>query len=334
MRLSTRTLTLAAALVLPAALAGYTAAAADASPGCSQGGTTSVAPVAGATDTPFGVTAGPGGTWYGSGQYLVQVRPNGTSHRFTVQHPQVADVGFMTTDGIDAWFADRAGYIGRIDGAGHLTEWTVPTSDAGASPGGLVVSDGIVWFTDSDGNRIGRLDPSTGTFTMYPVPTANGFPLGITIGPDANIWFVERPAGKVARMTPTGTFTEWALVPGAGPNRIVVGPDGALWFTELRSNRLGRITTSGQLTEYPVTGAPSDAGGPVGITLGPDGALYAALFKIGGPDYVARFDSAAHVTRAWPVPGALILASSQGAVWATDPFANTVTRTRTQCPPA
>ena len=334
MRLIKRALAVAAALVLPAAVAEYTPVAAVAASGCSDGGTSSMAPVTGATETPFGVTAGPGGTWYGSGQDLVRVRANGTSESFTMQHPDRADVGFMTTDGIDAWFADRAGYIGRIDGAGHLSEWTVPASDAGASPGGLVVSDGIVWFTDSQGNRIGRLDPSTGTFTMFSLPTANGFPLGIAWGPDGNIWFVERPASKVARMTPTGMFTEWALVPGAGPNRIVVGTDGALWFTELRSNRMGRITTSGQLTEFPVAQAPLDAGGPVGLTVGPDGALYAALFKVGGPNYVARFDSAGNVMRAWPVPGALILATSQGEVWATDAFANTVTRVRTQCPPA
>jgi virginiamycin B lyase len=240
----------------------------------------------------------------------------------------------MTSDGTHVWFADRAGYIGRIDGAGHLTEWTVPASAAGASPNGLVVADGIVWFTDSPGNRIGRLDPSTGAFTMYDVPTADGWPLGITVGPDGNIWFVERSAAIVARMTPDGTFTEWPLVDGAFPNRIVVGPDGALWFTELRSNQMGRITTSGHLTEFPVAQAPADAGGPVGITVGPDGALYAALFKVGGPDYVARFDEAGNVTRAWPAPGALIVASSQGAVWATDAFADTVTRIRTQCPPA
>ncbi|MEO7070023.1 MAG: hypothetical protein ABI131_05965 [Nostocoides sp.] len=249
-----------------------------------------------------------------------------------MQHPEVADVGFMTTDGIATWFVDQAGgYVGRIDGAGDLTEWTVPPSDTGVSPNGLIVAGRIVWFTDSTGNRIGRLDPSTGTFTMYAVPTAGGFPLGITIGPDGNIWFLERTAGKVARMTPAGAFTEWGLVPGARPNRIVVGPDGALWFTELGGNRMGRITTSGHLTEFPVLHAPADAGGPVGLTVGPDGALYAALFTIDGPDYVARFDLAGDVTHAWRVPGALILATSQGAVWATDPFADTITRLRPQC---
>ena len=334
MRPTNKALTILSTLALAGALAGYAPATANATAGCATGGITSISPAAGATDTPFGVTAGPGGTWYGSGQYVVQVRANGTSRSFTVQHPQDADIGFMTTDGTDAWFADRAGYLGRIDGAGHLTEWAVPASEAGASPNGLVASQGIVWFTDSPSNRVGRLDPATGTFTMYSVPTADSWPLGITIGPDGNLWFVERSAGQVARMTPVGMFTEWPLVRGAFPNRIVVGADGALWFTELRTNRLARITTAGQLTELQIAGAPADAGGPVGITVGPDGALYAALINIGGPHYLARFDLAGNVTRAWPVPGALILGTSQGAVWATDTFADTITRIRTQCPSA
>lgn len=334
MRLATKAVIVGTTLTLAGGLAGQSLDAANAGSGCSGGGATSITPVTGATDTPFGVSAGPGGTWYGAGQEVVQVRANGTSRSFTVQHPEVADVGFLTSDGTSVWFADRAGYIGRIDGAGHLSEWPVPASASGASPGGLVVADGIVWFTDSTGNRIGRLDPGTGDFTMYDVPTAGGFPLGITMGPDGNIWFLERRAGLVARMTPSGTFTEWTLVTGAGPNRIVVGPDDALWFTELRSNRMGRITTSGRLTEFPVAQAPADAGGPVGLTVGPDGALYAALFKVGGPDYVARFDLAGNVTRVWPVSGALIMGSSQGAVWATDAFADTVIRIRPQCQPA
>ena len=49
---------------------------------------------------------------------------------------------------------------------------------------------------------------------------------------------------------------------------------------------------------------------------------------MGGPNFVARFDDAGNVTQAWPVPGALIVATSQGAVWATDAFAGTVTRIR------
>jgi streptogramin lyase len=270
----TRGLALVTTLTVSGASAVAIPVAARAASGCSGGGTTSITPVAGAS-TPFGVTAGPDGTWYCSGQDLVQVRPNGTSRSFSVAHPDVLILGALTRDGTDTW------------------------------------------FTDSPGSRVGRPDPATGTFTMYAVPTAGSFPLGITSGPEGTLWFLERRAGQVARMTPAGVFTEWAvvftawaLVPGAGPNRIVVGPDGTLWFTELRAHRIGRIT------------------------IGPHGAQYAALFKAGGSNYLARFDLAGTVTRAGPVPGALVVGTLV-AVWATDDFADTITRIRTQCgPPA
>ena len=124
---------------------------------------TSITPVAGALRHPVrchGRSRAAPGTALGS--TWSRSAPNGTSHSFLVQHPDIADVGFMTTDGTDAWFTDTTSSIGRIDGAGHLTEWTVPPSDTDASPNGLIVADGIAWFTDSTGNRIGRLDPSTG----------------------------------------------------------------------------------------------------------------------------------------------------------------------------
>ena len=119
-----------------------------------------------------------------------------------------------------------------------------------------------------------------------------------------------------------GTFHEWALAPDSFPNRIVTGPDRAIWFTELKAGLIGRITTRGALTETPVVG------GPVGITVGPDHHVYAAMWNA---HQLARLDSRGHVTTTWTVPGALIVASSRGALWLTDPFAKTVARVRIDC---
>jgi virginiamycin B lyase len=61
-------------------------------------------------------------------------------------------------------------------------------------------TDGALWFTEFLGNKVGRLT-TTGTFTEYPVPTANAKPLGITTGPDGNIWFTEVTGHKLGRLT-------------------------------------------------------------------------------------------------------------------------------------
>src|SRR5215469_7060253 len=203
---------LAAATVTGLATATTSAAAASA---CANGGVTSYSPPP-STDTPFGITAGPGGTWYSEGNRIVRVQANGSIDQFPL--PDAADAGWLTWPGGDAvWFSDRGtGRLGTVDGHGHVVEYQVPGT--GASPNGQVVVDGIVWFTDAPTGRVGRLDPATGQFTMFPVPTPHSWPLGITAGPDGAIWFTERLADKVARMSTDGTFTEWDLTRSASPS--------------------------------------------------------------------------------------------------------------------
>jgi virginiamycin B lyase len=315
-----RSALLAATAMVAAMLATYPVTAA---PVCAGGGVTDYPPPA-ATDGPFGITAGPGGTWYAEGDTIVRIRANGRVDQFSLPDPQAADAGWLTWPGGNkVWFSDRGtGRLGTIDVHGHVVEYQVPDAPGGASPNGQVLVHGIVWFTDPPTNRIGRLDPATGQFTMYPVPTPDSWPLGIAAGPDGALWFTERQADRVARMSPYGVFTEWNLTPGAFPNRIVVGPDRAIWFTELDTDQIGRITTSGRLTEIPI------AGGPVGITLGPGGKLYVALWNI---HQLGRLDGSGQVIRTWDVPGALLVAPSRGDLWLTDPFANSVASVRVTC---
>jgi len=157
---------------------------------------------------------------------------------------------------------------------------------------------------------------------MYAVPTADSWPLGITLGPDHALWFTERNAGQLGRMTVHGAFKEWALDPDSFPNRITVGSDGAIWFTELHTSMIGRMSMSWHLTETPIDG------GPVGITRAPDGHLYVALYA---SSQLARLDWSGHVTKTWDVPGALLVAASQGALWLTSPFTNSVTEVDVYC---
>src|SRR5438477_438530 len=49
---------------------------------------------------------------------------------------------------------------------------------------------GNFWFTDDAGNKIARITPA-GTFTEFPIPTANSGSFEITFGPDGNLWFTE-----------------------------------------------------------------------------------------------------------------------------------------------
>src|SRR5436305_1635398 len=73
---------------------------------------------------------------------------------------------------------------------------TINEFTAGLSPGSFPTDiaagpDGNLWFTEQNGNRIGRITPG-GTITEFAVGLSpGGVPIGITAGPDGNLWFTE-----------------------------------------------------------------------------------------------------------------------------------------------
>jgi hypothetical protein len=62
-------------------------------------------------------------------------------------------------------------------------------------------SDGNLWFTEFDGNRIGRITPS-GVVTEFFIPTGDSGPYIIATGPDGDIWFTEFKTSKIGRVHP------------------------------------------------------------------------------------------------------------------------------------
>ena len=164
---------------------------------------------------------------------------------------------------------DRAHYAGgrryRVQRRHH----------ASASPYGITAGpDGNLWFTEIDGDRIGRITPA-GVVTEFSAGITTGaFPYAITVGSDGNLWFTEFGGDRIARITPAGVVTEFSagITGGASLAGITAGPDGNLWFTEASANRIGRITLQGVVTEFSAGITASAA--PIGITLGPDGNLW------------------------------------------------------------
>jgi virginiamycin B lyase len=125
-------------------------------------------------------------------------------------------------------------------------------------PGGITAGpDGNLWFTEENGNRIGRITPG-GAITEFSQgldPAAK--PVEITAGP-AGLWFTESGTTKIGLITTAGTITEFPV--GATTDGIAAGPDGHIWFTEPSNNRVGRRRVdTGQVTHYNLSGTePGD----------------------------------------------------------------------------
>ena len=84
--------------------------------------------------------------------------------------------------------------------ASTIAEFPVPTSHGG--PAGIAAGpDGNLWFTELEGNQLGRITPS-GTITEFAIPTSHSGPVGIAAGPDGNLWFTETYGNKIGRLPP------------------------------------------------------------------------------------------------------------------------------------
>ena len=215
-----------------------------------------------------------------------------------------------------------------------FTEYPIPTAPSGAE-GITSGPDGNLWFTEWDGNKIGRITP-TGSITEYPTPTPNG-PQGITSGPDGNIWFTEQFGSKIGFIGTDGSIVEYPIpTANSYPEGITSGPDGNVWFAEMGGNKIAHtyvktIWSRGEwfdetlIKEYPISTAYSQ---PVGITSGPDGHLW---FTEIAANQIGRITPDGSSIIEYPIPTANsqpvgITSGPDGNVWFTEKAGNKIGR--------
>ena len=152
------------------------------------------------------------------------------------------------------WFTEYA--TNRISSIKLLENGTAlfrhyPTGgDSG--PWGIGVDpNGFVWVAESKRNCIGRLNPVSGEYVTFTIPTPNCEPRelaieAITTPPFRvlNIWFTEHNSDKIGRYDPgLNVFFEYPIISTGGrPHGIAVSaPYGAVWFTEPFAQKVGAI---------------------------------------------------------------------------------------------
>jgi streptogramin lyase len=228
---------------------------------------------------PTGITLGPDGNlWFTESNpeepAIGRITPSGAIENFSYGLAgNSLPIGIAAGSDGALWFTDAGdNMIGRITTAGTITEYPVPTANAGldqitAGP------DGNLWFTESNSDKIGRIT-TAGVVTEFTIPTANSRPIGITAGADGDLWFTEYAGNKIGQITTSGQITEYStgITANSGPDGITLGPDGNLWFTEATASQIGQITEQGVVTEF--SSGISANSFPSYITAGPDGRLW------------------------------------------------------------
>jgi streptogramin lyase len=168
--------------------------------------------------------------------------------------------------------------------------------------------DGNLWFTELEGNRVGRITPA-GVITEFSLPTPNSLPTGITSA-HGSIWLTESHGNRVARVLMDGTVQEFSLpkqqlYPGA----ITTGTDGNPWIAI--AGGVGRVNRSGSVVIFDVPGSLEIRG----IAPGPASTIWITDSRAG---QVSAITLSGKVKRTFPVyrPDK-IAAGLNGDMWLT-----------------
>jgi streptogramin lyase len=108
--------------------------------------------------------------------------------------------------------------------------------------------DGFVWVAESKRNCIGRLNPISGEYVTFTIPTPNSEPHELVLETSSaapykllNVWFTEYNGDKIGRYDPTmNVFYEYPIISTGGkPHGIAIS--GSIWFTEPFAQKVGAI---------------------------------------------------------------------------------------------
>jgi virginiamycin B lyase len=173
------------------------------------------------------------------------------------------------------WFTNatldaKSGAVQFLHKNGKTLFHATPTPAAKPGSVNFVRDSTSIWFTETNGNKIARIDSSR-KITEYAIPTPNSKPLDIQRGPDGAMWFAESAVGKIGRIDSTGTITEFAIGAANDAPTALIAQSGALWFTEVGNGSIGRLTPSGEVKHFS-TGSGQLTGD---ITNTSDGSLWA-----------------------------------------------------------
>jgi virginiamycin B lyase len=154
-------------------------------------------------------------------------------------------------------------------------EWTVPTLGQ-RSRDPVEAPDGSIWWAGQWGNLIGRIDPTAGAMTEYPLP-AGAMPHTVTIDDAGKVWYTGNKNATIGVLDPdTGKITEYEMPDPAAkdPHTAVFDQEGILWFTLQQSNMIGRLDpASGEIR---LVSAPTPDSRTYGIKIDAKGTPYVA----------------------------------------------------------
>jgi streptogramin lyase len=192
----------------------------------------------------------------------------------------------------NAWVAERAGKLGRLDGKTlEFSERDLPPGPAARDRQSLgnpqIDANGILWVADGPNNRWLSYDTASGKFLAFAWPRGKGNAGGnsMALHRDGTIWATG--GGREARqLDPEKVEFKFYEAPAAkthknpGAYGIAVAGDGAVWFAEDEVDLMARIDpATGKVDEFKIPYAGHAF--PRRMNTDANGDLWVALWNAG-----------------------------------------------------
>jgi len=135
------------------------------------------------------------------------------------------------------------GLIIKLDPTTRETK-TYHPPDTPSVKGMAVDAQDNIWFAGFQGNRLGSLNPKTGTFKLHQAPTGFATPYGLAFDKKTGyIWYADLNGNNISRFDPkTEQFAEYPIPSSnASPRFIALDSKGRVWFTEFMNGKIGVV---------------------------------------------------------------------------------------------
>lgn len=154
--------------------------------------------------------------------------------------------GMVSAEDGALWFCELAGgKLGRVDPRdGTITEFIPPES--GVAPRRLVALKGAIYFTDSEGGRLGRLTLAGKSFKFWDSPSGiHSEPYGIAADSAGKIWYEESgaDANQLVRFDPAvEIFRTYPMpAPNSSVRNMSRDAKGRLWMPLSLVNKIAVV---------------------------------------------------------------------------------------------
>jgi virginiamycin B lyase len=175
--------------------------------------------------------------WVSGGPVITKFNPKSGEWK---HFPLAGTYGNESAPDGSQWFTafrDK-GPIGRVKDD-VLTTFQPPTN--GKPQRLAIASDGTIWFTERQGNKLGHLDPVSGAIKEFELPGPEASPYAINIDPQGMIWYPSHEMDTMNRFDPkTGKVVEYPY-PHAeiAMREFFADSKGRVWYGASTNNKVG-----------------------------------------------------------------------------------------------